>query len=55
MVETQNFNGSRDLTTPLSERFVIRGLALAMINLQLPNVKSLSLPVTKIWKAIPKY
>jgi len=28
-----NLNGSRDLTTPLSWRFVIRGLALAMINL----------------------
>jgi len=29
----QNLNGSRDLTTPLSGRFAICGLALATINL----------------------
>jgi len=29
----QNLNSSRDLTTPLSGRFAIHGLAIAMINL----------------------
>jgi len=31
----QNLNGSRDLTTPLSGMVVIRGLALATINLSI--------------------
>jgi len=33
VVAHQNINGLRDLTTPFSGRFTIRGLALATINL----------------------
>jgi len=33
VVAHQNLNGSRDLTTPLSGQFAIRGLALVTINL----------------------
>jgi len=43
----KNLNGSRNLATPLSEIFVIRGLALATINLS-TNLKFLSPPTTKI-------
>jgi len=38
----QNLNGSRDLTTPLSGMFVIRGLGLVTINLPIKIEISIS-------------
>ena len=49
----QNLNGSCDMTTPLSGIVChLWAIALATINLSVPNLKSLFLPTTNIRNAI---
>jgi len=50
----QNLNGSRNLTTPLSEMICHRWARTCyeLRSTCLPNLKSLSPPATKIWKKI---
>jgi len=48
LVPQKNFNGSRDLTTPLSVMICYHLLR----STYLPNLNYLSPPTTKIWKAI---
>lgn len=54
LASAENWNGSRDLTTPFQGWFVILDLGFATVNLstKLKSFKSLSPPTTKIWKGI---